>query len=310
VPLVRLRERRNPGGLACLPKEATQGPFRGFRRQHIASPVRFQSGCRMIEERSRLERLFGLERLQPYVAHCGDDLPAAMEMYQWNGAVAAAFWGPIGHLEVALRNTVARQLASRHLRLGRALTWLDDPCRELSPRAREVIAMARRRVRQKGKPMTEGQMISELSFGFWRFLFARRSTGLWPDLTAGFPNAPDRRRETVEEPIARLHDFRNRLAHHQRIWNRLPGARYADLMLVAGFIDAELPAWIERTSAVPALLRQSSQLRGTKRRGRCLRLLRKEWSSLDARLECAGARRLSPAEFDKHFGDLPTDGEG
>ena len=173
-----------------------------------------------------------------------------------------------------------------------------------------VVAAARARVRQKRKRVTPGQTISEMSFGFWRFLIARRHTNLWPDLVGAFPNSPDRRRETVEEPIARLHDFRNRLAHHQRIWNRLPGARYADLMLVAGFIDAELPAWIERTSAVPALLRQSSQLRGTKRRGRCLRLLRKEWSSLDARLECAGARRLSPAEFDKHFGDLPTDGEG
>jgi hypothetical protein len=32
-------------------------------------------------------------------------------------------------------------------------------------------------------------------------------------------------------------------------------------------------------------------------------------TSADAILDRAGASRLSPEEFDKHFGDLPTDGE-
>lgn len=39
-----------------------------------------------------------------------------------------------------------------------------------------------------------------------------------------------------------------------------------------------------------------------------------EWpskeTSADAILERAGGRRMTPEEFDKHFGDLPTDGEG
>jgi hypothetical protein len=39
-----------------------------------------------------------------------------------------------------------------------------------------------------------------------------------------------------------------------------------------------------------------------------------EWpskaTSADAILERAGAKRMSPEEFEKHFGDLPTDSEG
>lgn len=39
-----------------------------------------------------------------------------------------------------------------------------------------------------------------------------------------------------------------------------------------------------------------------------------EWPSTETSaaslLERAGAERMSPEEFDKHFGDLPTDGEG
>lgn len=32
--------------------------------------------------------------------------------------------------------------------------------------------------------------------------------------------------------------------------------------------------------------------------------------TLEAILERAGGRRMSPEEFEMHFGDLPTDGDG
>lgn len=204
--------------------------------------------------RIQIERLFSRERMSTYVASCDGHFDLAVGLYRWNAAVTAAFWDPIGHLEVALRNALATQFAARHCRLGRGATWLDDLEDELGQRARDDVAAARARVRRKGKRASDGQTISELSFGFWRFLIAKRLTGLWPDLAMAFPNAPDRKRETVEEPIARLHDFRNRLAHHQRVWSRSPRERYNDLLTVAGYIDAGLPAWIERTSLVPGLL--------------------------------------------------------
>ncbi|MHB1468666.1 MAG: hypothetical protein ACYCX7_05875, partial [Solirubrobacteraceae bacterium] len=109
-------------------------------------------------------------------------------------------------------------------------------------------------VRQKGKRASDGQTISELSFGFWRFLITKKLTRLWPDLASGFPHAPDRRRETIEAPLARLHVFRNRLAHHQRVWSHAPEERYQDLLALASFIDPALPAWIEATSKVHSTL--------------------------------------------------------
>jgi hypothetical protein len=109
-------------------------------------------------------------------------------------------------------------------------------------------------VRQKGKRASDGQTISELSFGFWRFLITRKLTGIWPDLASGFPHAPDRRRETVEASLSRLHVFRNRLAHHQRVWSHAPAERYEDLLALAGYIDPALPAWIEVTSKVRGAL--------------------------------------------------------
>jgi hypothetical protein len=202
----------------------------------------------------RLVLLLSRERLAAYVGHTGD-LRGGIELYRWNAAVSAAFWPPLGHVEVALRNAMSHSLAARHQRFGRVGSWLDDPASELDARMRSHIASARRRAVQGGKVAADGQTISELGFGFWRYLVTRRRTSLWPDLASAFPGAPDRRRETVEDPVARLHELRNRIAHHQRVWNRDLVAGYADVLRVAEYLDAGLPAWIARSCSLPGLLR-------------------------------------------------------
>jgi hypothetical protein len=108
-------------------------------------------------------------------------------------------------------------MTARHAKLGRVGTWLDDPTNELTERARADIREARSRVRGKGKAPTEPQIVSELSFGFWRYLISKRNLKLWPDLAAGFPSAPNRSLKTIEDPFIRLLDLRNRVAHQQRI---------------------------------------------------------------------------------------------
>jgi hypothetical protein len=203
---------------------------------------------------AELERLFSAERLSTYLDECNGEFAGAVEMYRWNAAITAAFWEPIGHLEVAVRNTLDDRLAARHAQLGRPGAWLDDPAHELSDRARADIATARDRVRQKRKRASDGQTISELSFGFWRFLITKKLTTIWPDLAGAFARAPDRQLKTVEAPLARLHVFRNRLAHHHRVWNQAPEDRYDDLLTLAAYIDPGLPVWIAETSRVPLVL--------------------------------------------------------
>lgn len=204
---------------------------------------------------SPFESLFSAERLSTYLSHCSGDFDRAVRLYRRNATIAAALWEPICHLEVAVRNALADQMSRRHLRLGRAETWLDDPNYELTSRARAVIQAARTRVKEKGKLASYSQTISELSFGFWRFLIARRSTAIWPDLASAFPNAPDRKLATIEAPISRIYEFRNRLAHHDPIWNRDPESRYVDVLTCADYIDSALPAWIDAgVTSRPAMI--------------------------------------------------------
>lgn len=175
----------------------------------------------------------------------------AVELYRWNGELSGAMWETLGHVEVLLRNALADRMAARQQRLGRSMSWLEDPTVGLDRRGRDDVAKAQRRVRAKRKPTSDGQVISELSFGFWRFLLARRYQGqLWPDLATGFPHAPSRRRQVVKDPVVRLHEFRNRLAHHQRVWSEPVAARLEDCLLLTGFIDPAVRDWIAATSPV------------------------------------------------------------
>lgn len=202
-----------------------------------------------------LIRCFSVPRFDGYLAAVAGDQEAAVALYLWNTETTGAMWETIGHLEVALRNALADRLTERHAHAGRRGSWLDDPAQELAEKARSDIAKARSRVATKNKPASDGQTISELSFGFWRFFLARRyNTTLWPDLAGAFPRAPNRDRRIIEQPIERLHSFRNRLAHHERIWTEPLRARYADMLAVLGYIDPTVSAWVDQTSRIPALL--------------------------------------------------------
>ncbi|NJQ01763.1 Abi family protein [Streptomyces zingiberis] len=201
--------------------------------------------------------LISPDRLTPYLSACAGDSTAALALYQWNGDLAAAFFEPLGHLEIMLRNALDARLVIRQQRRGHTLEWYIDRQVPLSGKARDDIAQARERAGRGGTAATapRGKVIAELSFGFWRFLLARQyRTSLWPDLAAAFPHAPNRALTTVEEPVKRLHKFRNRIAHHEAIWHLPLEARRDDIQAVLGFIAPAAAAWVADTSRIDDVL--------------------------------------------------------
>jgi hypothetical protein len=203
----------------------------------------------------RVMELLSAPRLSSYMACCNADYRAALDLYRWNTGITGAFWETLSHLEITLRNALDQRLYLRHHKAGRPGSWLDNPTGELTANAVADIAKARSQVTRKGKQLSDEQTIAELGFGFWRYLLARRYTNLWPDLRGAFPQAPNRRRETVEDPVARLYKFRNRLAHHEPVWNQPVPDLYADLLTVLGYLDPALPTWATRTCRVDRVLR-------------------------------------------------------
>lgn len=203
-------------------------------------------------------------RLRHYLTACAGDQDRAINLYRWNAEVSAELWKALGHLEVSLRNALDRQMTARQGAKRRDGHWIFDDARELGRdsgrgTARHAfpyadVATAIVRVRNNGKPVSPGQAISELPFGFWHQLVSKRQMFLWPDLVAAFPHMPGRRQGTVSDRIGRLRSLRNRIGHHHRVWALDLDALYSDLLTVVEFIDPALSEWIDAQCDVRALL--------------------------------------------------------
>ncbi|GAU86864.1 hypothetical protein BIWAKO_06812 [Bosea sp. BIWAKO-01] len=64
-------------------------------------------------------------------------------------------------------------------------------------------------------------------------------------------------RKSAHAPLDYLRTFRNRIAHHEPIFDRHLAADYTSLLQVANWISAEARDWISHHSRVRAMLAQS-----------------------------------------------------
>ena len=202
-----------------------------------------------------LENVFSRERMQTYLDAAHGDRAVALQHYTRNAQLGAAFHGPLQALEVALRNAMHAQLAARY---GRQ--WYMDPAPGLDSHARDAIdAVLAHRM---GAP-TPGQFVASMSLGFWVRLVGRggRIDGgrkadyertLWrPALFRAFPGRP---RRTVQRRLNRLRQLRNRIAHHEPIFDRDLWEDYRNLLEAVGWISADVRTWIEAHSILPDAL--------------------------------------------------------
>jgi len=80
-------------------------------------------------------------------------------------------------------------------------------------------------LQKKRRDPTQADIVSRLSFGFWCALFHKRLDPiLWHRkhaIRSIFPNLKReyQTRKYVEQRILRIKNIRNRIAHHERIWD-------------------------------------------------------------------------------------------
>src|SRR5699024_6516955 len=92
-----------------------------------------------------------------------------------------------------------------------------------------AVAKVTSRIRGEGKAATVDRIVSELNFGFWVALLSTPyDARLWrPNnaraLKQSFPRVPRRfrRRHVIYKRYNHLRQFRNRVFHHETIWNRV-----------------------------------------------------------------------------------------
>jgi hypothetical protein len=182
---------------------------------------------------------------------------AALALYLWNRDASAALFNDLALVEVILRNALASRLRE---------TYGDDwwqqergPSPPLTARHRQDIreALARVARARSGGPPATGQVVAELSLGFWRFLLTNTYRGtLWPrSLVQAFPHLPERDRDTVSREVASMNRLRNRIAHLEPVYHLDLLAEHRSLVRIVGYICPDTARWVEAESSVGAVLR-------------------------------------------------------
>ena len=167
--------------------------------------------------------------------------------------MSATFYGSLQALEIALRNAVNRQLISAY-----GDDWYDHHAKffKLDQNNIAKLARAKRKLKKKGQIYSTDDIIADLSLGFWIKLFEHKR--LWyKELHKVFFCENLTKKELLKERVIlheRLDDIRslrNRIAHHEPIFDR-PNLEedMANILDILGWLNPEAKAWVEKYERV------------------------------------------------------------
>jgi hypothetical protein len=189
------------------------------------------------------------ERLTKYLTDTRGNLDHAIALYERNTRLCESFYSSLQCMEVCFRNTLARNMAAAY-----GPDWLMSPGAgsALERDALESIEQAKRKV-QKAH-VRQGDVIAELSFGFWVGLLGPRyDATLWRQaLYKGFRIGGPRRR--VHSRFNALRRFRNRIAHHEPIFHLRLEEMHSEIINAIGWMCEDTSKWAERHSRFPNVM--------------------------------------------------------
>lgn len=200
--------------------------------------------------------LLTVDRLQSYLIARGDDIEGALNLYRWNTEISSALFSTLSDVEIAFRNSIDREIQDMNVTLGNQDSWFDSPSVIMPAYRRKNLERARASLAVGGKSITHSNIVSELSFGFWRsFLTKQYKDTLWRKaLRFAFPHSPSRQPEYIFTRVRHLHVLRNRIAHHEPIHNRDIARDYQTCIEVLNAISPIIAAWSAENSRVLEVL--------------------------------------------------------
>lgn len=218
----------------------------------------------------------GAPRFHRYVEACDGHHTTALQLYEWNVVLGQALMRDIAHFEIALRNAYDATMCD--VWPGPSHWLLDPESPAVTPiwrvrkgtngfkRGTDVNFKNRKSVddaiRKCGNAnATPGKVIAELSFGFWSHLTtASHEKSLWvPYLHQAYPAGTNR--ANVDRIIDNLNRVRNRIAHHEPLFNARPelspSRTRQGILDILDLIAPRVGLHIAQTSTVQAVMREN-----------------------------------------------------
>ncbi|MCI9888254.1 Abi family protein [Micrococcales bacterium 31B] len=207
-----------------------------------------------------LTRWITQARFDEYLIAANHDREAASKLYEWNVSISAAFFELIAHVEVALRNAVdgimkpleVTESARVRVRDG---WWFASPS-FLTDHDLSFYRTAWKHLGDKAEGASRDKVLASMTFGIWdsifgpsyEQLFRRHLLYAFPKRSSGF------KRVTVQKNVLALRNLRNRIAHHQAIFDLPLEERFEQAMELLRWIDPALEQWVLRLCRVQDLL--------------------------------------------------------
>ena len=181
--------------------------------------------------------------------------PVALDFVGWHHRLSAELFLIVGFVEIAVRSAVHTAMSDWSLQKFGSTNWFEYVEKRWEDRARRELATARDRIATKGIECSADEMVRELNFGFWRYMLAvRYQTIFWPIICRRMVGVPPGSERHLFRRIGRIHDLRNRIAHHEPIFGRRLDLDHRDCLLVLGAICPVTAQWVESQSRVPEVL--------------------------------------------------------
>jgi hypothetical protein len=125
--------------------------------------------------------------------------------------------------------------------------WFNSNSIVVAETARELVEKAKAELDRHGKSDTPSRIVAELNFGFWTGLMSSSyKDAIWerPKLAKeAFPymSKYDRKRSALASRFTAIRHLRNRISHHEPIWNRTDLAKdHSDILEALGWIHPSL----------------------------------------------------------------------
>ncbi len=171
---------------------------------------------------SDFQQIMSSARMSRYLNACGGNTRKAMTLYRLNLKLSQELFTIVSCLEIALRNAI-----DKHYTVLKGNDWLRDAARpggmfsnRQCGKTPYIIAAGERKL----TIYSHSKLITEMDFGFWRYVFARHQFHAGgQSLLAIFPSKPistptvNYNNTYVFDELEKINNMRNRLAHHEPV---------------------------------------------------------------------------------------------
>lgn len=198
------------------------------------------------------EKVFSTQRMLKYFRLHPESEEKAITHYHANIELSESFYPILSVFEVALRNSLNREL----IEYFGTTEWYLKMESTLGLRSlKNDINLAKKQILNRNELINPDKMIAELTLGFWvRMLNAEYEKVLWKPLRRAFPyiEKSERQRRNVSAPINKIRNFRNRIFHHEPISWKLEELTkmHNDILMVMGWLNKDLPTIAQKNNTV------------------------------------------------------------